>query len=70
MPPGLQARLRRVQQIEASFGAYAAILVDGTVVTWGLPECGGHLDPLGIEILESTFDFFRGVFFLSLKLGS
>jgi len=44
VPPELQARLRRVQQIEASFGAYAAILVDGTVVTWGLAECGGHLE--------------------------
>ena len=38
---------RRVQQIEASFAAFAAILVDGTVATWGLAQCGGNLDDPG-----------------------
>ena len=28
-------------QVQASFGAFAAILGDGSVVTWGDPEYGG-----------------------------
>ena len=31
----VQDRLKNVQQIQASFGAFAAILADGSVVTWG-----------------------------------
>ena len=44
LPLELQPRLQRVRQIEASFAAFAAILVDETVATWGLPECGGNLE--------------------------
>eukprot|EP00435_Cladocopium_sp_Y103_P050578 s435_g15.t1 len=37
----VQDQLRRVQQIQSSFGAFAAILADGSVVTWGDPTYGG-----------------------------
>ena len=37
----MQGQLKNVQQIQASFGAFAAILADRTVVTWGHAECGG-----------------------------
>ena len=33
--------LKGVQQIQATWGAFAAILADGSVVTWGDVDCGG-----------------------------
>ena len=33
--------LRHVEQILATAGAFAAILADGSVVTWGDPDAGG-----------------------------
>ena len=38
---GVQNQLRNVQQICATHNAFAAILTDGTVVTWGDPKTGG-----------------------------
>ena len=37
----MQDQLKNVQQIQASHGAFAAILGDGSVVTWGSPGKGG-----------------------------
>ena len=37
----MQDQLKSVQQIQASRGAFAAILADGSVVTWGNPKVGG-----------------------------
>ena len=38
----VQDQLKNVQHIQASSnGAFAAILADGSVVTWGAPEHGG-----------------------------
>ena len=37
----VQDQLRDVQQIQASYGAFAAILGDGSVVTWGNADHGG-----------------------------
>ena len=37
----VQDQLKSVQQIQASGGAFAAILGDGSVVTWGKATCGG-----------------------------
>ena len=39
--PGVQDQLRNVQQISGTFGAFAALLAEGTVVTWGHPKYGG-----------------------------
>eukprot|EP00435_Cladocopium_sp_Y103_P068286 s76_g31.t1 len=37
----VQDQLKGVQQLQATNGAFAAILADGSVVTWGNPDCGG-----------------------------
>ena len=37
----MQEQLRNVQHIQATGGAFAAILESGAVVTWGRPENGG-----------------------------
>ena len=37
----VQSQLKNVQQIQASSGAFAAILDDGSVVTWGDADDGG-----------------------------
>ena len=37
----MQHQLRNVQQIQASQGAFAAILGDGSVSTWGKAVSGG-----------------------------
>ena len=37
----MQNQLKNVQHIQASDGAFAAILGDGSVVTWGEAEDGG-----------------------------
>ena len=38
---GVQDQLRRVKQVQATLYAFAAILDDGSVVTWGNPAHGG-----------------------------
>ena len=38
----VQDQLRSVQQVQATDGAFAAILEDGSVVTWGDPGSGGN----------------------------
>ena len=50
---GVQDQLRGVQQIQATESAFAAILADGSVVTWGDAYRGG--DSLGVQ------DQLRGV---------
>ena len=37
----VQDQLKIVQQVQGAFGAFAAILADGSVVTWGDPDSGG-----------------------------
>ena len=37
----VQEQRKNVQQIQASFGAFAAILAD--IVTWGIPAYGGDI---------------------------
>ena len=38
---GVVGQLKNVQQIQATAAAFAAILVDGSVVTWGHANVGG-----------------------------
>ena len=38
----VQHQLKGVQQIQATDRAFAAILSDGSVVTWGDPDYGGE----------------------------
>ena len=37
----MQDQLRNVQQIQGNDGAFAAILSDGSIVTWGGADEGG-----------------------------
>jgi len=37
----VQGQLKNVQQIQATDWAFAAVLDDGSVVTWGDPDVGG-----------------------------
>ncbi|CAE7213093.1 unnamed protein product, partial [Symbiodinium natans] len=37
----VQAQLKGVQHVQASRRAFAAILLDGSVVSWGNEDCGG-----------------------------
>ena len=37
----MQDQLRNVQQVQATGSAFAAILADGSVVTWGSSHTGG-----------------------------
>ena len=43
----VQDQLKNVQQIQASRGAFAAILGDGSVVTWG--SAGGGGDSIAVQ---------------------
>ena len=43
-----------VRQVVGNFGAFAAILMDGRVATWGLPECGGHLELIFAKICQTA----------------
>ena len=52
-------QLKNVQQIQATLRAFAAILVDGSVVTWGDVDSGGDSiavrDQLGnVQRIQST----------------
>ena len=38
----IQEKLVGVRQIQATSSAFAAILADGCVVSWGSPHCGGN----------------------------
>ena len=37
----VQAQLKNVQQIQATSRAFAAVLADGSIVTWGAGPAGG-----------------------------
>ena len=43
----VQGQLRNVQQVCGASHAFAAILADGAVVTWGIPNQGG--DSSGVQ---------------------
>ena len=46
----VQDRLNNVRQIQASNGAFAAILCDGSVVTWGHSKYGGDSSSVQDEL--------------------
>ena len=60
-------QLKGVQQIHASQRAFAAILEDGHVVTWGHPRYGGNSfskvrDQLkGVQQIQATHDAFAAI---------
>ena len=42
-------QLSQVQQIQASWRAFAAIKEDGTVATWGHPDWGGDSSQVSVQ---------------------
>ena len=67
----MQDQLKGVPQIAASRGAFAAILSDGSVVTWGEPNFGGESGAVqdqlkGVQQIAAS----RGAFAAILSDGS
>jgi hypothetical protein len=62
----VQDQLRNVQQVQATCGAFAAILADGSVVTWGSPLCGGDSSAVqdhlrNVQQVQATFVAFAAI---------
>jgi len=62
----VQDQLRGVQQIQATGGAFAAILADGSVVTWGDQGYGGDSSAVrdqlkGVQQIQATFRAFAAI---------
>ena len=62
----VQDQLRGVRQIQATVGAFAAILADGSVVTWGAAEYGGDSSAVqhqlrGVHQIQSTSCAFAAI---------
>ena len=49
----VQAQLRNVQQIQATCRAFAAIVADGSIVTWGNASSGADCS----KVLDEIVDF-------------
>ena len=58
-----------VQQIQATDRAFAAILSDGSVVTWGDPTCGGELRS-DVFNADGALSLFLCVFQQCVKVGN
>ena len=57
---------RGVEQIQATDGAFAAILADGSVVTWGHEDFGGDSSAVqdqlkGVEQIQATSEVFAAI---------
>ena len=48
----MKDRLKKVQQLRATFSAFAAILVDGSVVTWGNPDESGESSAVQDQLVD------------------
>ena len=62
----VQGQLKGVQQVQASCGAFAAILTDGSVVTWGSPLFGGDSSQVqdrlkGVQQIQATDRAFAAI---------
>ena len=67
----VQDQLKNVQQLQASGGAFAAILGDGSVVTWGVAGLGGDSSAVRAELRNvQQIQAFGGDFAAILGDGS
>ena len=62
----VQDQLKGVQRIQATSGAFAAILADGLVVTWGIPGSGGDSSEVqdqlkGVQQVQATDKAFAAI---------
>jgi hypothetical protein len=48
----VQHQLKNVQQVQATQGAFAAIVADGSVVTWGDPDAGGDSSEVQDQLMH------------------
>ena len=67
-----EEQLKNVQQIQASFGAFAAILGDGSVVTWGHVCLGGDSSAVqeqlkNVKQIQASFNAFAAILGRLLK---
>ena len=58
--------LKSGQQIHATRDSFAAILADGSIVTWGNPHCGGDSDEVrdqltNVEQIHATHSAFAAI---------
>ena len=63
---GVRDHLKNVQQIQATCTAFAAILRDGSIVTWGNAGCGGDSSAVrgqlkNVQQIQATFDAFAAI---------
>ena len=52
----VQEQLYSVKHIQASQSAFAAILADQSVVTWGDEDCGGCSEPVKCQLKRCAAD--------------
>ena len=62
----MQDQLKGVQEIQASHAAFAAILDDGSVVTWGHEDLGGESRPVqdrlnGVQQIQASSGAFAAI---------
>ena len=62
----VQDQLKGVQKVQASYGAFAAILTDGSVVTWGSPHFGGDSSQVqhqlkGVQQVQAAYGAFAAI---------
>ena len=55
-----------VKQVQATSSAFAAILEDGSVVTWGYPRSGGHSSSVqdqlrSVQRVQATREAFAAI---------
>eukprot|EP00435_Cladocopium_sp_Y103_P057230 s979_g19.t1 len=62
----VQDQLRNVTQIQVTYGAFAAMLGDGSVVTWGDPDAGGDSSRVqnqlrNVQQIRATYRAFAAI---------
>ena len=62
----VQDQLKGVQQIQATYSAFAAILADGLVATWGIPDDGGDSSEVqdqlkGVQQIQASGHSFAAI---------
>ena len=71
----VQSQLKKVQQVQATSRAFAAILAAGSVVTWGDPFAGGDSSAVqnqlkNVQQVQAARGYVRGAFAAILADGS
>ena len=62
----MQNQLNNVQQVQATASAFAAVLVDGSVVTWGNAEVGADSSAVQTQLKKRMCSRFKPLVLLLL----